>query len=53
MSLVLRHYLLYIFRTARGSQSAWAKFERGEVDLLTFYEEFGRELSDVVSGNTE
>lgn len=34
-----------------GSQSTWAKFERGEMDLHTFYEEFERELSDVENGN--
>jgi hypothetical protein len=35
----------------RGSQSAWAKLERGETDLQTFYKEFERELSDVENGN--
>jgi len=35
----------------RGSQSAWAKFERGEMGLQPFYEEFERELSDVENGN--
>jgi hypothetical protein len=35
----------------RGSQSAWAKFERGEMDLEPFYEEFEHELSDVENGN--
>ncbi|KAJ2915663.1 hypothetical protein MD484_g4743, partial [Candolleomyces efflorescens] len=34
-----------------GSQGAWQKFERGEIDLLSFYPAFGRELSDTVHGN--
>lgn len=35
----------------RGSQGAWQKFERGELPLFEFYETFGRELSDTMSGN--
>ncbi|TEB35958.1 HAD-like protein [Coprinellus micaceus] len=34
-----------------GSQGAWQKFERGEIDILDFYPAFGRELSDTVHGN--
>ncbi|ESK92888.1 epoxide [Moniliophthora roreri MCA 2997] len=37
---------------ARGSQGAWQKFERGELELLEFYEAFSRDLSDTVNGNT-
>ncbi|KAI0781051.1 HAD-like protein [Trametes elegans] len=32
--------------TVRGSTGAWQKFERGEMPLFPFYEQFGRELSD-------
>ncbi|PPQ99122.1 hypothetical protein CVT26_014372 [Gymnopilus dilepis] len=35
----------------RGHNGAWQKFERGELELLEFYEAFGRELSDVTKGN--
>ncbi|KAF8163155.1 HAD-like domain-containing protein [Crassisporium funariophilum] len=35
----------------RGSQGAWQKFERGEIELVPFYEAFGRDLSDTVNGN--
>lgn len=35
----------------RGSQGSWQKFERGEIELLPFYEAFGRDLSDTVNGN--
>ncbi|KAJ6618360.1 HAD-like domain-containing protein [Mycena sp. CBHHK59/15] len=35
----------------RGSNGAWQKFERGELPLLPFYEEFSRNLSDTVNGN--
>ncbi|KAF9001908.1 HAD-like domain-containing protein [Cyathus striatus] len=34
-----------------GSQGAWQRFERGELDLFSFYKQFGEELSDTVSGN--
>ncbi|KAI0306788.1 HAD-like protein [Multifurca ochricompacta] len=37
--------------TARGSQGAWQKFERGQIPLLPFYEQFSQELSDVDNGN--
>ncbi|PPQ78547.1 hypothetical protein CVT25_011819 [Psilocybe cyanescens] len=37
--------------TGRGSNGAWQRFERGEMDLLPFYEAFGRDLSDTVNGN--
>ncbi|THV07901.1 HAD-like protein [Dendrothele bispora CBS 962.96] len=36
---------------ARGSQGAWQKFERGELELFPFYEAFSRDLSDIVNGN--
>ncbi|TFK29786.1 HAD-like protein, partial [Coprinopsis marcescibilis] len=35
-----------------GSNGAWQRFERGEIDLSTFYPAFSRDLSDVVKGNT-
>lgn len=35
----------------RGSHGAWQRFERGEISLFPFYEQFGKDLSDVVSGN--
>lgn len=38
-------------RAQRGSNGAWQKFERGEMSLYPFYEAFGRELSDTMSGN--
>ncbi|KAJ3503417.1 hypothetical protein NLJ89_g8442 [Agrocybe chaxingu] len=34
-----------------GSQGAWQKFERGELELFPFYEAFGRDLSDTKNGN--
>lgn len=37
--------------TGRGSQGAWQKFERGQISLFPFYEQFSQELSDVDSGN--
>lgn len=37
--------------TARGHQGAWQRFERGELALFSFYEAFGRDLSDTVNGN--
>lgn len=36
---------------SRGPQGAWQRFERGELPLFTFYEAFGRDLSDTVNGN--
>ncbi|KAG8987752.1 hypothetical protein FRB94_002369 [Tulasnella sp. JGI-2019a] len=35
----------------QGAQGAWARFERGELDPFTFYDLFGKELSDTVKGN--
>ncbi|KAF7311552.1 Epoxide hydrolase [Mycena kentingensis (nom. inval.)] len=35
----------------RGSNGAWQRFERGEIPLLPFYDEFSRDLSDTVKGN--
>lgn len=43
--------LRFFRRTGRGSNGAWQRFERGEMDLLPFYEAFGRDLSDTVNGN--
>jgi epoxide hydrolase-like predicted phosphatase len=37
--------------TSRGPGGAWQKFERGELSLFSFYEEFGRDLSDTNNGN--
>ncbi|EKM55529.1 uncharacterized protein PHACADRAFT_256222 [Phanerochaete carnosa HHB-10118-sp] len=37
--------------TRRGSNGAWQKFERGEIPLFVFYEQFGRDLSDTERGN--
>lgn len=39
------------FSTGRGPKGAWQKFERGEIDLFSFYEAFSRDLSDTVNGN--
>ncbi|KAJ3726350.1 epoxide hydrolase [Lentinula guzmanii] len=36
---------------ARGSQGAWQKFERGELQLFPFYKEFSKDLSDTLNGN--
>lgn len=36
---------------ARGSDGAWQKFERGELELFPFYEAFSKDLSDTVNGN--
>ena len=38
-------------RTARGSHGAWQKFERGEMALFPFYDQFGRDLSDTKTNN--
>ncbi|KIP09101.1 hypothetical protein PHLGIDRAFT_68238 [Phlebiopsis gigantea 11061_1 CR5-6] len=37
--------------TRRGSGGAWQRFERGEIPLFTFYDQFGRDLSDTTRGN--
>ncbi|KAG2020463.1 hypothetical protein CC2G_005803 [Coprinopsis cinerea AmutBmut pab1-1] len=34
-----------------GSQGAWQKFERGEIDITTFYPAFSRDLSDTEKAN--
>ncbi|KAE9406770.1 HAD-like protein [Gymnopus androsaceus JB14] len=36
---------------ARGTDGAWQKFERGELELFPFYEAFSKDLSDTVNGN--
>jgi hypothetical protein len=40
-----------LLSTGRGSQGAWQKFERGQISLFPFYEQFSQELSDVDIGN--
>ncbi|CAK5264706.1 unnamed protein product [Mycena citricolor] len=35
----------------RGADGAWQRFERGQLPLLPFYEQFSRDLSDTVNGN--
>ncbi|TFK42732.1 HAD-like domain-containing protein [Crucibulum laeve] len=35
----------------RGPQGAWQRFERGEIELLPFYEAFSQDLSDTANGN--
>lgn len=44
------HYLNALI-TARGDEGAFQRLERGVLGLDDFYEEFGRELSDVELGN--
>ncbi|KDN40261.1 epoxide hydrolase N-termina [Tilletiaria anomala UBC 951] len=44
------HYLNHAI-TMRGQNSAFQRFERNELDLYTFYEQFGRELSDAPTLN--
>ncbi|KAG2115137.1 HAD-like protein [Suillus discolor] len=36
---------------SRGPGGAWERFERGELSLFPFYDEFGRDLSDTENGN--
>jgi len=36
--------------TQRGDGGAWQRFERGELSLFRFYQEFSRDLSDVKNG---
>ena len=36
--------------TRTGSQGAWQRFERGEVDLFPFYQQFGYDLSNIERG---
>lgn len=36
--------------TGHGEQGAWQRFERGELDLQTFYREFSTDLSNVAKG---
>lgn len=38
-------------RASRGPGGAWERFERGELSIFPFYEEFGRDLSDTENGN--
>ncbi|KAI0670492.1 HAD-like protein [Trametes maxima] len=37
--------------TVRGSSGAWQKFERGEISLFPFYDQFGQQLSDTRVNN--
>jgi len=41
----------YVHSVSRGPRGAFQRFERGEISLFQFYEEFGRDLSDTVNGN--
>jgi hypothetical protein len=43
--------IFFAGRTSRGPGGAWQKFERGELSLFSFYEQFGRDLSDTDNGN--
>lgn len=43
--------VIYLHSVERGSNGAWQKFERGELPLFPFYEEFSRDLSDTANGN--
>ncbi|KZS99140.1 epoxide hydrolase [Sistotremastrum niveocremeum HHB9708] len=43
---------LNVMITRGGANSAWQRFERGELSLLPFYAAFGRDLSDLNNGNT-
>lgn len=36
--------------TRTGHQGAWQRFERGEVDLFPFYQQFGSDLSNLERG---
>ncbi|CAO1626123.1 unnamed protein product [Parajaminaea phylloscopi] len=42
----LPHDYLNVAITARGQSGAFQRLERSELDLFSFYEQFGRELSD-------
>ncbi|KAF7295330.1 Epoxide hydrolase [Mycena indigotica] len=35
----------------RGPNGAWQRFERGEIQLQAFYQQFSRDLSDTANGN--
>ena len=48
---ILMQHLMFTGRTSRGPHGAFQKFERGELSLFSFYEEFGRDLSDTENGN--
>ncbi|KAJ7836992.1 hypothetical protein B0H14DRAFT_2792394 [Mycena olivaceomarginata] len=48
----MRSPFIAIAAVERGLNGAWQKFERGELPLFTFYEEFSRDLSDTTNGNT-
>lgn len=45
-----RNYL-NVSIASRGPGGAWERFERGELSLFPFYDEFGRDLSDTENGN--
>ncbi|KZT57189.1 HAD-like protein [Calocera cornea HHB12733] len=49
-SLGLPGDYLNVLITALGHDSAWARFERGELDLWSFYTVWGDELSDTTRG---
>ncbi|KZO99440.1 HAD-like protein [Calocera viscosa TUFC12733] len=50
LSLGLPADYLNVLITALGKEGAWARFERGELDLWSFYTIWGEELSDTVRG---
>jgi hypothetical protein len=41
---------MFLISTGHGSEGAWQKFERGEINLSTFYVGFSKELSDAEKG---
>ncbi|CAG7854071.1 SubName: Full=Uncharacterized protein {ECO:0000313/EMBL:CCA75748.1} [Serendipita indica DSM 11827] len=43
---------LNVLITGHGHGGSWQRFERGEIDLYTFYDGFGRDLSDVRRGKS-
>ncbi|KAI0273785.1 HAD-like protein [Gloeopeniophorella convolvens] len=45
------HNYINCLIVSRGSEGAWQKFERGQLPLFPFYEQFSRELSDTDNGN--
>jgi len=54
LHLTSRIFLVFQFMghhsTRTGNQGAWQRFERGEVDLFPFYQQFGCDLSNIEQG---
>jgi hypothetical protein len=50
VALLLLFSPLNTSSTGYGEQGAWQQFERGEIDLSTFYRRFGEELSNTENG---